>query len=254
MKAGDGGNGRRGTDGRGGSDSKDSTIAPTNGTYGATTGGAAGETGVAYLYGTPSDDTSTTSNAVELSASASDGTKNSDIVPSANDGTAGTRGNDGWGGLNLYLTGEDANGRLSSGCKGTDPTYTQKPYLNGLSGQESSSNIRQTQAGVKFLDTGSEKSVTFDGDCLQVKTIRGQSLNYKYSEYSPNASITTRVYYPDYYFNLHTILASTNIWLETSANRYAVYIINDLGLYNEYNNYVAGLSEAKCYNYLGSAV
>ena len=120
VKAGDGGNGRRGTDGSGGSDadngyipSQEEAAQNGNGNNNRTrpgsyeqgsAGGQAGAAGIAYLYGTPSDGTSTTNNAVELSAS--DGTKNSDIKLDSNPGIAGGQGNNSWGGLNLSKFGD----------------------------------------------------------------------------------------------------------------------------------------------------
>ena len=61
------------------------------------TGGAGGDPGTAYLYGDYSDQDAV--NLVKLSSS--DNSKNSDRVFDANNGKAGPKGNDGWGGVNL---------------------------------------------------------------------------------------------------------------------------------------------------------
>ena len=87
VKAGDGGNGRRGADGRGGTDKTDGT-APTNGTKGSA-GGNKGAQGEAYYYGDVY--TATQTDKHTISGTLTNGTA----------GTAGSQGNDGWGGLNL---------------------------------------------------------------------------------------------------------------------------------------------------------
>ncbi len=90
IKAGDGGSGSRGLDGKGGKDSVDGS-APYNGTYGSETGGSAGNAGGAYSYQINSTETNPTS-PISIIGS---------YVIYSSDGSVGSRGNDGWGGVNL---------------------------------------------------------------------------------------------------------------------------------------------------------
>ena len=122
VKAGDGGNGRRGADGVGGSDSSATTIrngsgynnAPTRGYLHNGDGGIGGDAGKAYLYG--QDDSS-----IELNEGS-----NSKNVYSVSAGSKGSQGNDGWGGLNLHKY-EEQFGYGSHSF--SSETYTWRGFL-----------------------------------------------------------------------------------------------------------------------------
>ena len=84
VKAGDAGSGARGRDGVGGSDTSNNSP-PGNGTSGGNAGTAGGAV-TAYIYGTTNSMTDF----------------NKAVFTGGSTGTAGSRGNDGYGGLNLF--------------------------------------------------------------------------------------------------------------------------------------------------------
>lgn len=115
IKSGDGGSGSRGLDGIGGRDSVDGS-APYNGTYGNNAGDSAGIAGKAYKYGSTNETKSLTSS----------------------DGSFGSRGNDGWGGVNLSkyrYDEEDPDGRMTGTSENFEPTtYHTFKHIYGNAG------------------------------------------------------------------------------------------------------------------------
>lgn len=124
IKSGDGGSGSRGLDGKGGKDSVDGS-APYNGTYGSNAGGEAGSAGGAYSYQINSTETNPTS---PISIT---GSYKIDNIASS----AGSRGNYGWGGVNLSKYSydkEDPDGNATGADANPKTYYTfQNVYGNG---------------------------------------------------------------------------------------------------------------------------
>ena len=138
VKAGDGGNGRRGADGRGGTDKTDGT-APTNGTYGATHGGEYGAAGAAYYY-SGSTKTATKDETAFINASAGAGW-------SGETSDTWGHGNDGWGGLNLTRYWNIKDGRHGTSTRESEGrtiyvNQVEAETLKGsINGEQSSTNI-----------------------------------------------------------------------------------------------------------------
>lgn len=164
MKAGDGGNGRRGADGEGGRDSTNSAIAPTSGTYAqrnsdnSYVAGTAGSAGTAFIIGSGSDEAISTENEGTLS--------NGSI------GSTGSRGNDGWGGLNLNRYEINRSGF-------TGLSHLQNAFLNaGIDTIHTGSS--QTQIGIQMemvapaLDPTANRKVTLDNYILRVDVPRNR--------------------------------------------------------------------------------
>ena len=99
VKAGDAGSGARGRDGVGGSDTSNNS-SPGNGTSGGNAG-TVGGAGTAYIYGE--------------TASMTD--FNEAVFTGGSDGTPGSRGNDGYGGVNLSLY-------INTSCPNKDYVYS----------------------------------------------------------------------------------------------------------------------------------
>ncbi len=134
IKAGDGGSGARGLDGQGGDDSTNGS-APYNGTYGDSNtagtdadgkpiyfGGDKGNQGHVYRFATTGIDNDE-----------DDGVTNLSKVIESSDGKQGSRGNDGWGGVNLYVysANRDVDNKGISGGYEEETFGTFNVYNNG---------------------------------------------------------------------------------------------------------------------------
>ncbi len=228
VKAGDGGNGRRGADGQGGTDKTNGT-APTNGTFGATEGGKKGEAGKAYYFATNKN----THTASEQEPYVISGTLRDGL-----DGLYdGSRGNDGWGGLNLYLNFEKHDGpenRIDVDENNWTYHANLNAYRNG-----SVSNIQNTTNGeiIAGIDVGIAKkqSTGWNGDRITFigkfntagKKIEGTNI------LSPTGNIL---------YTYYGARVDFGIWRV------------DFDWHKEYFFVVGGITSALCYDSNGEAI
>ena len=140
VKAGDAGSGARGRDGVGGSDTSNNS-SPGNGTSGGLAG-TAGSPGIAYLHGQLNEEEDTE---IELfdgrqeNQTQENQTANSDKVFGNIDPVAGSRGNDGYGGLNLIKLDFAFSRDIKHDWKrGTQDYLTIQTYENGNLATENS--------------------------------------------------------------------------------------------------------------------
>ena len=228
VKAGDGGNGRRGADGQGGTDKTNGT-APTNGTFGATEGGKKGEAGKAYYF----DTNKNTHTASEQEPYVISGTLR-DGLEGLYDGS---RGNDGWGGLNLYLNFEKHDGpenRIDVDENNWTYHANLNAYRNG-----SVSNIQNTTNGeiIAGIDVGIAKkqSTGWNGDRITFigkfntagKKIEGTNI------LSPTGNIL---------YTYYGARVDFGIWRV------------DFDWHKEYFFVVGGITSALCYDSNGEAI